>query len=77
MEIDFGLEEEGKLPNTAWLLAMLSTYSPNHKYFSKDFRPVRTKAPRQLDNANGFFNNMPESLVKNAKAKRSTVCNKL
>ena len=30
-------EETAKLVNTKWLLNVLSTLNPNHRYFAKDF----------------------------------------
>ena len=44
MDWNMGLDEEGKFPDTHWLLAVLSTYSPAHAFFQKDFRPKGKKA---------------------------------
>jgi hypothetical protein len=39
MDWDFGIEDDGPQPNTAWLITILSTYAPTHEFFSKGYRP--------------------------------------
>ena len=41
--IDFGLQMNGKLPDTRWMLSILSTYCPDHSYFTTEFRPCKIK----------------------------------
>ena len=40
MEWQLGIKEEGPYPPAEWLLDILQTYSPNHRYFDKAFFPA-------------------------------------
>jgi hypothetical protein len=75
--VDFGLRAGGPMPNTQWLLAVISTYKPDHAYFGKGYRPQRAKEDRVLDNDDGFYDNLPQALYQNKKVKRSTVLKRL
>ena len=59
------------------MLAILSTYDPDHEYFSKAFRPVKVKPDRKLINNDGFFDDLPQSLTQSKGIKRSAVLKKL
>ena len=56
---------------------MLSTYVPEHIWFTKDWRPRKVRPPRQLNNDHGFFDDLPASLLEGRKVKRSLITNKL
>jgi hypothetical protein len=75
--IDLGLKINGSLPNTQWLLAILSTYDGGNQFFSKSFRPVNVKPERKLINDDGFFDDMPPSLTQSKSIKRSAVIKRL
>ena len=48
---NFGIEVDGALPDTAWLLACLSTLDSKHKFFAKDYYPaIKAKEGQQIDN---------------------------
>ena len=65
--LNFGIKDsEGA--DTQYFLAVLSSCNPEHEFFSKDYVPVAQdskyshlrKQPKPvLDNANGFYNNLP------------------
>lgn len=76
-DIDLGLKVDSKLPDTRWMLAILSTYAPNHVCFQKSFRPCRIKEDRKLINNDGFFDDQPKSLTQQKGIKRSAVIKKL
>ena len=75
--VDFGLKADGPHPNTSWLLAVVSTYKPEHAYFGKGYKPTRAKADRLLDNDDGFFDGLPPALTQSKNVKRSGVVKKL
>jgi hypothetical protein len=75
--IDLGLKVNGSLPNTQWMLAILSTYEQDNHYFSKGFRPVKVKPDRKLINNDGFFDDLPPSLTQSKGIKRSAVIKRL
>lgn len=77
MDLDFGLAADGPMPNTAWLLDLLSTYEPGHRYFTKLYRPAKEKPERQLDNDDGFFDGLPPALTQSKAVRRSQVIKRL
>ena len=34
-----GIPPNGPFPDVKWMVCMLSTYAPNHRFFDKDFYP--------------------------------------
>ena len=69
-------------PDIDWLLVVLSTLQPNHRYFSKSYYPsdeelggrgTKVKPPKD-DEYDEFFDNLPDHLSK-AKYSRKVPAN--
>ena len=73
----FGIQAGGPLPNSAWMLTLISTYSPAHEIFKKDYRPAERKPDRELKNDGDFFNGLPPELLYSKKVRRSQVLKRL
>ena len=67
---------DAKHLNQKWLLNVLSTLSPDHRYFNKDYYPTPQEQRNQeyleehrvfVDNADGFFDNLPPNKFKGKK----------
>ena len=57
-------EIEKNPPHSAWMLAMLSTMYPTHRFFAKDYEKPKVRANNApdttlIDNPGGFFDNLP------------------
>ena len=71
--ISFGIPANGPIPPASWMMDLLSTHSPQHLFFQKNFLPVNPRAGGkvELDNSLGIFDDLPPSLLKsNKRAKR-------
>mgnify|MGYP006893279441 CR=1 FL=1 len=74
----FTVETASKV-NTRWLLSLLSTFNPNHRYFGKDFvctpeekRKQDNVQPKMVANTNDFFTGLPvPDHIKNKIKKRT------
>ena len=67
-------------PDIEWLLVVLSTLQPNHRYFSKNYYPSDeelggrgTKVKPKDDEYDEFFDNLPEHLSKAKYSKKVPV----
>jgi len=73
--------DENSLPNTSWLLHILATYNPEHKWFSKGYVAPKKKVEKgvYVDNANGFFSGLakPERKRKHKKQSIMRLTNRL
>ena len=76
-DVNFGIQEGGPYPNTAWLLSIIATYQPEHIFFSKSYKPSHQKKEREIDNSDNFFDDLPPTLTQSKKVKRSQIIKKL
>jgi len=73
--------EVALLANKEWLVNVLSTVAPKHRYFQKDYLPTPEELrnidqaqviKRQVNNDDGFFTNLPNWTLKKGKSKRKS-----
>jgi hypothetical protein len=66
--INFGLKDKPPYPPIDWMMDILSTYVPDHKFFKRDYFPEpkasKKKNRAELDNQHGVFDGMPDFLLK-------------
>jgi hypothetical protein len=74
-DFDLGIKDIGPYPPMQWLMQILSTYEPDHKFFKKDYypppRPSKSKSRNTIDNSSGIFTDLPPQLL-HQKVKRQT-----
>ena len=67
-KINTGFVEE-RLPEKSYLLCILSTLNPEHKFFARDYVPAikqngaRIEIMPLIPNPNGFYDNLPQIAV--------------
>ena len=69
-------EDEVQKVDSAWLIVVLGTINPGHRFFNKDYVPTKDERrnqdyldPKMVDNTDGFFTGLPLNNMKRMKAK--------
>ena len=82
IEKSFAIEEKaGRWPDVAWMLQIISTYLPDCEIFKKNYLPKPAAKPevnvlKELDNADGFFTDLPELQSKKDLSSRRNIWSK-
>jgi hypothetical protein len=72
---NFGFEGSTSLPPKLWLITLLSTYKPDHRFFAKDFYPRDRRQPQVMNNMDGTFTNLPSHLLQDT-SRRGNITNR-
>ena len=72
-------EDEVQKVDSAWLIIVLGTINPGHRFFNKNYVPTKEERrnqdyldPKMVDNTDGFFTGLPVNNMERMKAKRRT-----